>query len=180
MNPSKYSAKILEFKLKFSPSPIGTKALPQTDIFRPSQTLHSSNCYEPDDCSKASSSGTSFPKGTNSGAQTDQCFICGRLGHHGSNNLFTTMEKGIRIGGLYCAPCIPHQSAQTMQTPHGLCVDSVWTGRLPIWHRSLHNRCFESVWTLWTVLRIGPAEIHFLGLGQTRTEIQFIQTPLIA
>jgi hypothetical protein len=97
MNPQQYSAKILEFKLEFSPSSIATKALPQSNTFRPSQTSRSSNRYEPYDRSKASGSGSSFPKGTNSGAQSGQCLICGRLGHRGSNCSFTTTEKGIPV-----------------------------------------------------------------------------------
>ena len=37
------------------------------------------------------------------------------------------------------------ESEHLAQTPHGLCTDSAWTGRLPIWHRSPHNWCFQSV-----------------------------------
>ena len=62
MNPQQYSAKILEFKLEFSPS-ITAKAMPQTNTFRgPSQTSHSSNRYEPYDHNKASGMGSSFPR----------------------------------------------------------------------------------------------------------------------
>ena len=50
---------------------------------------------------------------------------------------------------------MPHvfrvQSAESKHlawTPHGLCMDSAWTGRLPIWHRSPHNRCFQSAQSL--------------------------------
>jgi hypothetical protein len=98
MNSQQYSAKILEFKLEFSPSSIAAKALTQTNTARaPSQTSRSSSRYEPYDRSKASGSSSSFPKGTNSGAQTGQCLICGRLGHRGSNCSFTTTEKGARV-----------------------------------------------------------------------------------
>jgi len=40
------------------------------------------------------------------------------------------------------------ESEHLAQTPHGLCTDSMRTGRLSIWHRSLHNRCFQSTWSL--------------------------------
>jgi hypothetical protein len=98
MNPQQYSAKLLEFKLEFSPYSTAARTLPQTSTSRgPSQTTHSSNRYEPYARSKASGSGSSFPKGTNPGAQTGQCLICGRLGHRGSNCSFTTTEKGSRV-----------------------------------------------------------------------------------
>ena len=32
-------------------------------------------------------------------------------------------------------------------TLHGLHTDSAQTGRLPIWHRSPHNWCFQSTWS---------------------------------
>jgi hypothetical protein len=97
MNSQQYSAKLLEFKLEFSPYS-AVRASSQTSTSRSSyQTIRPSNRYDPYDRNKSSGFGSPFPKGTNAGAQTGQCLICGRLGHRGSNCSFTTTEKGNRV-----------------------------------------------------------------------------------
>jgi hypothetical protein len=102
MNQQQYSSKVLEFKVKFPASSFPAKSFSSPSSLpasrAASQTQRSSARYEPYDRSKiSSSSSTSFPKGTNSGAQTGQCLICGRFGHRGSTCTFSTTEKGSRV-----------------------------------------------------------------------------------
>jgi len=102
MNQQQYSSKVLEFKVKFPASSFATKSFSTTSTFSASraasQTHRQSTRYDPYDRSKnPSASGTSFPKGTNPGAQTGQCLICGRFGHRGSTCTFPTTEKGSRV-----------------------------------------------------------------------------------
>jgi hypothetical protein len=94
MNPQQYSAKVLEFKLKFPSSSFAAKPLLNSSVTR-SVPQHPSARFEPYDKKKGSTSGSSFPKGTNPSAQTGQCLICGRFGHRGSNCIFSTTEKGV-------------------------------------------------------------------------------------
>ena len=99
MNQQQYSSKVLEFKVKFPAYSFATKSFSTTSTFSASraasQTHRQSTRYDPYDQSKnPSASGTSFPKGTNLGAQMGQCLICGRFGHRGSTCTFPTTEKG--------------------------------------------------------------------------------------
>jgi hypothetical protein len=96
LNPQQYSAKVLEFKLKFPSSSFTTKSLSNLSVAR-SVPQHSSARFEPYGKGKGSTSASSFPKGINPGAQTGQCLICGRSGHRGSNCSFSTTEKGARV-----------------------------------------------------------------------------------
>ena len=96
LNPQQYSAKVLEFKLKFPSSSFLTKSLPISSVTR-SVPQHQSARFEPYGKNKGSTSATPFPKGINPGAQTGQCLICGRFGHRGSNCTFSTTEKGARV-----------------------------------------------------------------------------------
>ena len=96
MNPQKYSAKILKFKLKFPRASFVMKPLSIPPVPR-SGSQHQSVRYEPYDRNKGAGIGYSFPKGTNSGAQMGQCLICGRSGHRGSNCSYSTTEKGARV-----------------------------------------------------------------------------------
>jgi hypothetical protein len=99
MNPQQYSAKILEFKLKFSAAFFSAKSLPVVSSSHVSASQHQSSRYTPYDRSKGPSSGfnSSFPKGTNSSVQTGQCLICGRFGHRGSNCTYSTTKRGARV-----------------------------------------------------------------------------------
>jgi len=80
MNPQQYSTKVLEFKLKFPSSSFATKPLLNSSVTR-SVPQQPSACFEPYNKNKGSTSGSSFPKGTNPSTQTGQCLICSRFGH---------------------------------------------------------------------------------------------------
>jgi len=80
MNLQQYSTKVLEFKLKFPHSSFVTKRLLNSSITW-SVPQHQSAHFELYDKNKGSTSGSSFPKGTNPSAQMGQCLICGRFGH---------------------------------------------------------------------------------------------------
>lgn len=97
MNQQQYSAKVLEFKVKF-PSSLFAKTFSTTNLPSRaiSQTQRQSARFEPYDRNKTSGSSNSFPTGTSSGAQSGQC-ICGRFGHRGSTCTFSTTEKGSRV-----------------------------------------------------------------------------------
>lgn len=102
VNSQQYSAKVLEFKLKFPAALFVDKPFSLLHSAQASASQHQHSRYALYDRSKgpASGSSSSFPKGTNSSILSGQCLICRRAGHRGRDCNYSTTEEEVAAGRM--------------------------------------------------------------------------------